>query len=240
MISVREHLDERDKKDLVRSVFSMDRDGAFWEAVEALRGISFEREGNDEEAKNNSEDLLLRQARELMIKDFDVDSPVTQKDIVVLNNYVLMTNAELDFLETYVRVSDKARCYFLSEMCSEPVQRYLNAARIEHKTQNGEEPSWKEVKACLMDRLKDTSVADGLLSYLLRPREEWLASHLWVAERMTEKRWLTADGVRMDSATWLAFTLAFITNEERQVLGCHRKRKKGSSLWFGRFEGSVG
>ena len=77
-----------------------------------------------------------------------------------------------------------------------------------------------------MDRLKDTSVADGLLSYLLRPREEGLALHLWVAERMSEREWLTADGVRMDSATWLAFTLAFITNEERQVLGVPSEAKR--------------
>ena len=168
VISVREHLDKRDKKDLVRSVFSMDRDGTFSEAAAALRDISFEREGDDEEAKTNS-DVLLKQARELMIDELlaDVDSPVTPKDVVVLNNYVLMTSAELELLETYVRVFDEARCYFLSEMCSEPVQRYLNAARIEYKTQNGDEPSWREVKACLMDRLKDTSVADGLLRYLL-------------------------------------------------------------------------
>ncbi len=51
---------KQDKKNLVRSVFSMDRDGIFWEAAaEALRGISFELEGDDEEVKNNSEDLLL-------------------------------------------------------------------------------------------------------------------------------------------------------------------------------------
>ena len=43
---------------------------------------------------------------------------------------------------------------------------------------------------------------------------------------MSEREWLTADGVRMDSATWLAFTLAFITNEERQVLGVPSEAKR--------------
>ena len=57
-----------------------------------------------------------------------------------------------------------------------------------------------------------------MLSYILKPREEGCPIYLWAAERISESNLLTTNGLTISDPAWLAYTLAFITAEERQIL----------------------
>jgi hypothetical protein len=59
---------------------------------------------------------------------------------------------------------------------------------------------------------------NGLISYILKPRENNCTLSLWVAERVAERRLLNEDGIEMSEDTWLELILAFVTSEERQTL----------------------
>ncbi len=63
-----------------------------------------------------------------------------------------------------------------------------------------------------------TELTQDLISYILKPREEGCPICLWAAERISESNLLTNNGLTMADPAWLAYTLAFITQEERQVL----------------------
>jgi hypothetical protein len=62
-------------------------------------------------------------------------------------------------------------------------------------------------------------MTQDLLSFILKPREEGCPIYLWAAERISESNLLTANSLAMSDPAWLAYTLAFITPEERQILG---------------------
>ena len=70
----------------------------------------------------------------------------------------------------------------------------------------------------LLDRMQNSSVLDGLISYVLKTRENGCSLSLWVAERVAERRLLNDDGIAMGEDTWLELILAFVTPEERQIL----------------------
>jgi hypothetical protein len=73
-------------------------------------------------------------------------------------------------------------------------------------------------RSTLLNRMQNSSVLDGLISYVLKPRENGCPLSLWVAERVAERRLLNDDGIEMGEDTWLELVLAFVTADERQTL----------------------
>jgi hypothetical protein len=115
-----------------------------------------------------------------------------------------------------VEVYDKARSHFLFEIVELPVKRYLNAERL--KAEADAPPrnlSYWEYRILFLQR---SELTQDLLSYILKPREEGCPIYLWTAERISESNLLTNNGLTMSDPAWLAYTLAFITPEERQIL----------------------
>ncbi len=66
--------------------------------------------------------------------------------------------------------------------------------------------------------MQNSSTIDGLISFILKPRDNNCPISLWVAERLAERRMLNDDGIDMSEDTWLELLLAFVTNEEKQTL----------------------
>jgi hypothetical protein len=90
--------------------------------------------------------------------------------------------------------------------------------RIRYEEERGERMLWAAYKTVLLDRMQNSSMIDGLLSYVIKLRENGCSIDLWVAERMSERKLLNEDGIDMSEDTWLELTLAFVTNEEKQTL----------------------
>ena len=128
-----------------------------------------------------------------------------------------MTHTEFSLLETRVRVYDHARSHFIFEICEEAVKRFLNARRIRFEEAVDRMP-FSEYLSLLLDRMQNSSVLDGLISYVLKPRENGCPLSLWTAERVAERRLLQDDGIGMSEETWLELVLAFMTAEEKQTL----------------------
>ncbi len=74
---------------------------------------------------------------------------------------------------------------------------------------------WAEYKLTLLSRMQNSSTIDGLISFILKPRDNGCPIGLWVAERIAERRLLNEDGIEMSEDTWLELVLAFITNKEK-------------------------
>ncbi len=217
-VKFRESLDKQDRRDLAQSVFARDRDGRLLEAMRQVRSITLERADDDaDEAARAQEDLPLLQQHaidELVAED---DS-VREDDRPVISISISMTQTEFDLLVELLRVYDQARSHFIYEICEPSVKRFLNAMRIRYEEeQNGRMP-WAEYKSTLLDRMQNSSTIDGLLSYVIKPRENGCPIGLWVAERVSERKQLNEDGIDMSEDTWLELTLSFVTNEEKQTL----------------------
>ncbi len=130
---------------------------------------------------------------------------------------VEMMHTEFDLLITLGRVYDHARSHFVFEICEPPVKRFLNARRIRHE-EGGERMPWALYKSSLLERMQNSSTIDGLISFILKPRDNGCPISLWVAERLAERRLLNDDGIDMSEDTWLEMVLAFLTNEDKQTL----------------------
>jgi hypothetical protein len=52
-------------------------------------------------------------------------------------------------------------------------------------------------KSTLLDRVRNSSVIDGLISYILKPRKKNCTVSLWVAERVAKRRLLNEGGIEM-------------------------------------------
>ncbi len=128
-----------------------------------------------------------------------------------------MTRTEFDLLTTLTRVYDHARSHFVFEICEPPTKRFLNALRIREEEDGGRMP-WFLYKTALLERMQNSSTIDGLISYILKPRDNNCPIGLWVVERIAERRLLNDDGIEMSEDTWLELLLAFVTNEEKQTL----------------------
>jgi hypothetical protein len=107
---------------------------------------------------------------------------------------VAMTLTEYDILTTLLRVYDHARSHFVFEICEESVKRFLNATRIRFE-EDGLRMPWAVYRARILERMQNSSIIDGLLSYVLKPRENGCPVGLWVAERLAERRLLNKDGI---------------------------------------------
>jgi hypothetical protein len=216
----RESLDKQDKRDVAQSVFAQDRDGRLIEHVVFLRAQTLENEGDDEElAEQVAENLA---AFHLALIDDLVASE--ENDVSELDRAILMTDVgvdmtrtEFELLRTLTRVYDHARSHFVFEICEPPTKRYLNALRIREEENGGRMP-WSRYKSALLERMQNSSTIDGLISFILKPRDNNCPIGLWVAERIAERRLLNDDGIDMSEDTWLELLLAFITNEEKQTL----------------------
>jgi hypothetical protein len=129
-----------------------------------------------------------------------------------------MTGNELDILCKFVVVYDKARCHFLFEIVEDKVTRHLNAETIRTNAIGPKPLKYLDFKELLLERCVNSVQTEDLLSYILKSRDEGCPVRLWVAERMSEMKLLMDDGIKMNDKTWLVFTLAFVTAEERLAL----------------------
>jgi hypothetical protein len=233
-------LDKQDKRDIAQAVFAQDRDGRLTERIEELRALTFEREGEDKgTAAENATNLEL--ARAALMDEWleNEDSDFTIKDRPVVAMGVAMTLTEYDILTTLLRVYDHSRSHFVFEICDESVRRFLNATRIRFE-EDGDRMPWLVYRATILERMQNSSIIDGLLSYVIKPRENGCPIGLWVAERLAERRLLNDDGIEMlaerrllnddgiemSEDTWLELVLSFLTNEEKQTLQVPAREKR--------------
>ncbi len=218
VLKVRNNLDKMDAKDMLVSIFALDRDARLLSYGLDLRGITVDRDGETPEALERQRaqiaDLQRFSIGELVD---DEDADVFEKDRIVLNLYCTMRFSELDLLKIFFQVYNDARCHFLFEIVGISERRYLSAEWIRLNATTGE-PTFEDYRAMLLAKLHNSTKIDLLLTYVQKPREEGLQLSLWLAERMSDRELLVEDGVQMDADTWLAFTLQFVTNKERQIL----------------------
>ena len=214
----RESLDKQDKRDVAQSVFAQDRDGRLSEHMVFLRAQTLEQEDDDQATV---EQVAQNQAafRFALIDDLIAAeaNDVSEFDRALLMTGTEMTRTEFDLLLTLVRVFDHARSHFVFEICEPSTKRFLNALRIRHE-EGGDRMSWLLYKTALLERMQNSSTIDGLISFILKPRDNNCPISLWVAERIAERRLLNEDGIDMSEDTWLELVLAFVTNEEKQTL----------------------
>jgi hypothetical protein len=217
-VKFRESLDKQDKRDVAQSIFARDRNGRLVPLMHNIRNLTLEAEGDDEEAAAAAVlnlPLLQRTALDELITSPDYDAG--EEDRPVLETCLEMTQTEFALLETLVRVYDHARSHFVYEICDPAVKRFLNAIRIRYEENGGRMP-FSLYRSTLLDRMQNSSVLDGLISYVLKPRENGCTLGLWVAERVAERRLLNEDGIEMGEDTWLELILAFVTSDEKQIL----------------------
>jgi hypothetical protein len=225
-VKLRESLDKQDKRDIAQAVFAQDRDGRLIERINELRALTFEREGDDEGlAAENVANLELARAALMneWLEDKDDDFSVKDRPVVAMG--VAMTLTDYDILTTLLRVHDHARAHFVFEICEESVKRFLNATRIRFE-EEGDRMPWTVYRSAILARMQNSSIIDGLLSYVLKPRENGCPIGLWVTERLAERRLLNDDGIEMSEETWLEIVLAFLTNEEKQTLQVPAREKR--------------
>jgi hypothetical protein len=181
-VKFRESLDKQDRRDLAQSVFARDRNGRLLTAIRLVRSVTLERDDDDEElAVRAQEDLPLLQQGAIDELVADEESAIREDDRPVLNTSLSMTQTEFDLLAELLRVYDHARCHFIYEICEPGVKRFLNAMRIRHEEEQDERMPWASYKSTLLNRMQNSSTIDGLLSYVLKPRENGCPSiGLWM------------------------------------------------------------
>jgi hypothetical protein len=107
---------------------------------------------------------------------------------------VEMARTEFDLLLTFVLVF---------EICELAAKCFLNALRIRHE-EEGERMAWALYKNSLLERMQYSSTINGLISFILKPRDNNCTISLWVTERLAEHRLLNDDdGIDMSEDTWL-------------------------------------
>jgi hypothetical protein len=221
-IKTRECLDKQDRRDIAVSTFAMSRNRPVLlpYALE-LRALDLTRETDDTAALRS---VARENTRLLQIAAFgehieDEDSLVVAADRAALLSLCDMEPTELQIYTKMMDVYDKAKSHFLFDIVEVQVKRFLNAERL--KAEAEQLPrclSYSEYKELFMSRTQNSELTQDLLSYILKPREEGCPIYLWAAERISESNLLTANGLAMSNQAWLAYTLAFITPEERQIL----------------------
>jgi hypothetical protein len=160
----RESLDKQDKRDIAQAIFARDRNGRLVPLVRAVRALTFQPEDNEDAQAAAEVNLALLQTHALEDLVTDGDNDVTNEDMPTLTSYLEMTQTEFALLETLVRVYDHARNHFISEICEPSVKRYLNAVRI-CVEENGDRMPFSLYRSALLDRMQNSSVIDGLISY---------------------------------------------------------------------------
>ena len=221
-IKTRECLDKQDRRDIAVSTFAMSRnkDLLLLVALE-LRDLDLTRpEDNTAElrliAKANTRLLQIGAVDDLIA---DPNSPTEESDRTALLSLCDMEPTELLIYRKLMEVYDRARSHFFFDIVELQVKRFLNAERLKAEAENPPRTlSYREYTALYLERTQNSELTQDLLSYILKPREEGCPIYLWAAERISESKLLTANGLAMSDQAWLAYTLAFITPDERQVL----------------------
>ncbi len=85
---------------------------------------------------------------------------------------------------------------------------------------------WSLYKEALLKRMLNSSTIDGLISFILKPRDGNCPISLWVAERIAERHLLNDDGIEMSEDTWLELLLALSRMKKSKLSKCLR----GSSV----------
>jgi hypothetical protein len=184
---------------------------------------------NDDEAAAKQAEANLSVFRQALVDDLIASdkNDVSERDRAVIMTGVEMTRTEFDLLMTLVRVYDHVRSHFIFELCEPAAKRFLNALRIRHE-EGGERMPWALYKNSLLERMQNSSTIDGLISFILKPRDNGCPISLWVAEQLAERRLLNDDGIDMSEDTWLELLLAFVTNEEKQTLQVPARDRRAS------------
>jgi hypothetical protein len=214
----RESLNKQDKRDVAQSMFAQDRDQRLVPHMVLVQAQTLENENDDDAAAEQAEANLsvfrLALVDDLIESD---ENDVSERDRAVIMTGVEMTRTEFDLLLTLVRVYDHARSHFIFELCEPAAKRFVNALRIRHE-EGGERMPGALYKSSLLERMQNSSTIDGLISFILKPRDNGCPIGLWTAERLAKRRLLNDDGIDMSEGTWLELLLAFVTNEEKQTL----------------------
>lgn len=219
-IKTRECLDKQDRRDIALSTFAMSRSKALLPSALALRALDLMRDTDDTAvlraiAKENTR--LLQVAAIISDEIADVNSPTEKADRTALLSLCDMDSTELLI---YTDVYDKAQSHCLFDIVDPQVKRYLNAERLKAEAEHPVRMlTYKQYKELYLQRTQNSELTQDLLSFILKPREEGCPIYLWAAERISESNLLTANGLAMSDPAWLAYTLAFITPVERQILG---------------------
>jgi hypothetical protein len=205
----RESLDKQDKRDIAQSIFARDHNGRLVPLVRDIRSLDFQPEADAEAEAVNQENLALLRVNAFEELIASKDNDVVDADRPTLNVCLEMTQTEFALLETLIRVYDHARSHFVPEICEPAVKRFLNAVRIRYE-EDEERMPFRIYRSTLLDRMQNSSVIDGLISYTLKHRENNCTLSLWVAERVAERRLLNEDGIEMGEDTWLELILSFV------------------------------
>jgi hypothetical protein len=180
-------------------VFARDRNGRLVPLVKNIRDLVFQpNEGDEQDVAADRANLALLKRNALEDVLVDAENDVAETDRPVMMTCLETTQTEFDLLQTLIRVYwyDEARSHFVFEICDPPVKRFLNATRIRFE-ENGVRMPFSSYKSTILDRMQNSSVVDGLLSYILKPRENNCTLSLWVVERVAERRLLGEDGIEM-------------------------------------------
>jgi hypothetical protein len=218
-IKTRECLDKQDRRDIAVSTFAMSRNKpAILPAALELRILDLARETDDTAALRA---VARENTRLLQIAAFeeavnDEDSPLVEADRAAVLSLCGMDPSELQIYTIMMEVYYRARSHFLFDIVEVQVKRFLNAERL--RAEPARVMLYCEYKELFLSRTQNSEVTQDLLSYILKPREEGCPICLWAAERISESNLLTANGLTMSNQAWLAYTLAFITPNERQIL----------------------
>ncbi len=220
-IKTRECLDKLDRRDIALSTFAMTRNKNINVHAVELRNHDLARAEDNTaelraEAARNTRLLQVARITELMD---DAASIIAETDRAALLSICSMDNTEMLIYLKMVEVYDLARSHFLFEIVEPQVKRFLNAERL--KAEALAQPltlSYTQYRSLLLERTQNSELTQDLLNYILKPREEGCPVYLWVAERISEANLLAVNGLAMSNQAWLAYTIAFITAEERLVL----------------------
>ena len=221
-IKTRECLDKQDRRDIAVSTFAMSRNKpTILPAALELRTLDLARDTDDTAAPRA---VARENTRLLQIAAFDEavndeDSPLVESDRAAVLSLCGMDQTELQIYTKMMEVYDRAKSHFLFDIVEVQVKRFLNAERLRAEA---EQPTrvmlYSEYKDLFLNRTQNSELTQDLLSYILKPREDGCPIYLWAAERISESNLHTANGLTMSNQAWLAYTLAFITPDERQIL----------------------
>ena len=218
----RECLDKLDRRDVALSTFAMSRSKNINTAALELRGLDLTRpEDNTAELRTEAalNTRLLQVGRINEMVEEAAHYIVEADQTALLSICCSMDTTENQIYLKMVEVYDLARSHFLFDIVDPQVKRFLNAERL--KAEALRPPmilTYNQYKELFLARTLNSELTQDLLNYILKPREEACPVYLWVAERTSESNLLTANGLAMSNQAWLAYTIAFITSDERLVL----------------------
>ncbi len=167
-------------------------------------------------ARENTRLLQIAAINDAVLDAADV---IKETDRAALLSLCDMDLTELQIYSKMVEVYDRARSHFLFDIVVAQVKRFLNAERLKAEA---EAPArvltYNEYKTLFLQRTQNSELTQDLQSYILKPREGGCPIYLWASERISESNLLTLNGLTTSDQAWLAYTLAFITPDERQIL----------------------